>query len=165
MHKQCVNNKKKQWQGWLNKRSEVWFEPQISWIWNCVALATGKANSPAKANSAKARTPGQTFSLSPSNAPMPRYPYCTKPLITGKAVKQHVAASQSCSKAWEMHQLAKIRTISKRRWQNSPSPSPPPSDSDRIHDMEMENLSHEFLLPPEACQYENAQPSNGRTCQ
>lgn len=79
---------------------------------------------------------------------MSRCPYCAKLLPTGKSVRQHVAASQSCSKSWEMHQLAKRP---KKRQKKSPSPSTPHSDIDHIHDEEeMDDLSHEFILPHDA---------------
>jgi hypothetical protein len=73
-----------------------------------------------------------------------RCPYCAKSLPTGKAVRQHVAASQSCSKSWEMHQLAKIPTKSKKF---RPIPLPPPSDIDQICDEEMNDLFHEYEGP------------------
>ena len=83
----------------------------------------------------------------------PRCPYCAKSLPTGKAVRQHVAASQSCSKSWEIHQLAKV-PIKSKNYQPIPlPPGPPPSDIDQIcdsdHDDEMNDLSHEFVPPYE----------------
>ena len=84
-----------------------------------------------------------------------RCPYCAKTLPTGKSVRQHVAASQSCTELWEAHQLAKIPTKSKKPQQNGSLPSPPPlpspprfdMDIDHISDEEMDILSHEFVLP------------------
>jgi hypothetical protein len=93
--------------------------------------------------------------LQPSPKMSPRCPYCAKPLPTRKSVRQHVAASQSCSKSWEIHQLAKIPTKSKKHQRNSSLPSPPPSDIDDICDEEMDNLSHEFVLPQEGPELAN----------
>lgn len=114
-----------------------------------VGMGQSDVRIPTHAALAKANLKSQTDNLLPSIQKMsPRCPYCAKPLPTGKAVRQHVAASQSCSKSWEMHQLAKIPTKSKKRRQNSslPSGSPPPLDID-ICDEEMDEISHEFVLP------------------
>ena len=78
-----------------------------------------------------------------------RCPYCAKTLPTGNSVRQHVAASQSCRQLWENHQLAKKPTKSKKPHHNRslPSPSRFDLDIDHISDEEMDQLSHEFILP------------------
>lgn len=81
----------------------------------------------------------------------PRCPYCAKPLPTGKAVRQHVAASQSCAKSWEMQQLAKIPTKTLANQEKSP----PLSDIDHVDDEEMDDLSYKFVLP-----YEGGESAN-----
>ena len=68
-------------------------------------------------------------------------PYCEKSLSTSKAVKQHISALQSCSKSWEIDQLAKIPIKSKKHQQKSPSPLPLPSDIDHICNEKIDNLS------------------------
>jgi hypothetical protein len=86
-----------------------------------------------------------------------RCPYCAKSLPTGKAVRQHVAASQSCTKSWEMHQLAKIPTKSKKHRQKGLFPLTPPFDSDIDHmsDEEMDHISYEFVLPQQGPELAN----------
>jgi hypothetical protein len=80
-----------------------------------------------------------------------RCPYCAKRLPTGKAVRQHVAASLSCAKSWEMDQLEKIPTKTKtNRSLHSGSTSPNPSDvliDDK--DSEMDGLAYDFVLEHE----------------
>ena len=84
-----------------------------------------------------------------------RCPYCAKSLPTSKAVRQHVAASQFCAKSWEIHQLAKIPTKSKKDRQKSPLPSPPPD----IIDDEMEGLAQDFVLPHKGPELDTGAPS------
>ena len=76
-----------------------------------------------------------------------RCPYCAKTLPTGKSVRQHVAASQSCTKLWEIHQLAKKPTKSKKNQPSSSLSSPPDFDLDI--DPGTDNFSHDFVLPQE----------------
>jgi hypothetical protein len=88
----------------------------------------------------------------------PRCPYCAKPLATSKAVRQHVAASQSCSKSWELHQLAKIPTKLKKDQRNS-SLQPLPASDLRVcddTDEEMDDLAYEFILPKEGPELSNS---------
>ena len=78
-----------------------------------------------------------------------RCPYCSKLLPTGKAVRQHVAASQSCSKSWEKDQLAKIPTKTKT------------NGSDVFigdEDLEMDGPTYEFVLAHEGPEPANTVP-------